>query len=86
VDQFSAVLSRICVLGSLRVQEKVFSRIRKLVAAGQGGPLIGNPQIDNLQVSIFNLRCLDFGFRSLPPTACGGFQIRHLLSGLNVVS
>ena len=35
MDQFSAVLSRIRVLDPLRVQEKVFSRIRKLVAAGQ---------------------------------------------------
>jgi hypothetical protein len=76
VDQ-SAVLSRIRVFGSLRVQEKVFSRIRKLVAAGQGRPLLSNPQIDSFQMSIGNLRGLDFGFGSLPPTACGGVQIRH---------
>ena len=42
MNQFSARLSRIRVLGPLRVQEKVFSRIRKLVAAGQGRPLVGN--------------------------------------------
>jgi hypothetical protein len=36
--------------------------------------LIGDPQIDSFQMSIGNLRGLNFGFGSLPPTACGGSQ------------
>jgi hypothetical protein len=47
-DQFFALLSRIRVLGPLRVQEKLFSRIHKLVAAGQVRPMMRNPQINSL--------------------------------------
>jgi hypothetical protein len=75
VDQFSAVLSRIRGLGPLRVQEKVFSRIRKFIAASQDPPLVRNPQINSPQMLIGNLRGLNFvGFGRLPPTVCGGFQ------------
>jgi hypothetical protein len=74
VDQFSALLSRIRVLDPLRVKEKVFSRIRKFIAAGQCRPLLGDPQINRFQMLIGNLRSVVFGFGSLPPTACGGFQ------------
>jgi hypothetical protein len=35
---------------------------------------MGNPQINGFQMLIGNLRRLDFGFGSLPPTGCGGFQ------------
>jgi hypothetical protein len=35
---------------------------------------MGNSQINGFQMLIGNLRGLDFGFRSLPPTTCGGFQ------------
>jgi hypothetical protein len=35
---------------------------------------MGNPQINNFQMGIGNLRRLDFGFGSLPPTICGDFQ------------
>jgi hypothetical protein len=49
VDQFSAVLLRIRVLGPLSVQEKVFGRIRKFVATGQDRPLMGNPQINRFR-------------------------------------
>jgi hypothetical protein len=74
VDQFSAGLLRIRVFGSLRVQEKVFSRIRKFITAGQDRPLMSNPQINSFQMLIGNLRGLDFCFGGLPPTVCGGFQ------------
>jgi hypothetical protein len=74
VDQFSAGLLRIRVLGPLCVQEKLLSAIRKFIAAGQGRPLTGNPQINGFQMGIGNLRRLDFGFGSLPPTLYGGFQ------------
>jgi hypothetical protein len=70
VDQFSAIR----LLGPLRIQEKVFGRIRKFVAAGQVRPLMGNAEINSFQMLIGNLRGLDFGFGSLPPTVCGGFQ------------
>jgi hypothetical protein len=74
VDQFSAGLSRIRLLGPLRVQEKLFSEIRKFIAADQGRPLMGNPQINSFQMLIGNLRGLYFGFGSLPPTLYSGFQ------------
>jgi hypothetical protein len=35
---------------------------------------MGNPQIDSFQMWIGNPCGLDFGFGSLPPTVCGGFQ------------
>jgi hypothetical protein len=35
---------------------------------------MGNPQINSFQMLIGNLRGLNFGFGSLPPTACGGYQ------------
>ena len=60
VDQFSAGLSRVRVFGPLRVQKKVFSRIRKFVAASQVPPLVRNPQINGFQMLIGNLRGLDF--------------------------
>jgi hypothetical protein len=59
---------------ALRVQEKVFGRIRKLIAAGQCRPLMGNPQINGFQMLIGDLRGLHFVFGSLPPTVFGGFQ------------
>jgi hypothetical protein len=74
VDQFFALLSQIRVLDPLRVQEKVFSRIRKFIAAGQCRPLVGDPKINRFQMLIGNLRGVVFGFGSLPPTLCGGLQ------------
>jgi hypothetical protein len=36
---------------------------------------MGNPQVNSFQMLIGNLRALDFGFGSLPPTTCGGSRI-----------
>ena len=52
--------SQIRVLGPLGIHEKVFSRIRKFVAASQVPPLVRNPQINGFQMLIGNLRGLDF--------------------------
>jgi hypothetical protein len=38
---------------------------------------MGDPQINGFQMLVGNLCRLDFGFGSLPPTACGGFQNWH---------
>lgn len=74
VDQSSAGLLRICVLGPLRVQEKAFGGIRKFIAAGQDRPLMGNSQINTFQMLIRDLRGLEFGFGGLLPTVSGCFQ------------
>jgi hypothetical protein len=50
LHQFSAVLSQIRVLGPLGIQEKVFSRIRKFVAASQVPPPVRNPQMNGFQM------------------------------------
>ena len=78
--------SQIRVLGPLGIHEKVFSRIRKFVAVSQVPPLVRNPQMNGFQMLIGNLRGLDFGFGSLPPTVCSGFQKLPLINSTKITA